>query len=614
MSWVEPVGYLRLLRGIPLEPGYENTLYFITATEQYNYFFNHPGISFDKLSYTRYNRGIIRVARNIRECYDINYLMYCNDTGGPPSGNRKWFYCFVTEVNYISEGTTEIVFQPDVLQTWMFNYTLGKCFVERQHTETDEIGEWIEDEGLDPGPYIYEEYEKLPEFDNWSVVVAANFEIEWVEVEGAYEIQTNMGGDIYAGLYSAINYHVFPIISTDAYGNVTYDTDQLSKLNQLFKQMHTAVGDYTDQIVAVFMIPTAFATPAALSSREAYHRTINFYKKIPLIDQSQRWTYYDDNGQLTHPANNKIYTYPYTACLVTNQQNYSSVFPYEFLNPGSSVCTFRLEGLVSPVTECQLIPLLYKGVNQNYLEKIPLSGFPLCSYTTDSFEAWLAQATLGTVRAGLNLYGSIQQANVTKTSGMMSTINPIASDGPFSSGPYDVPGIPSGDKNSVYKHIADKQSRNRGRAFMNMAKTNELTAVFDSLMDVGKSMIANFPFSGNQSSGLGVATKSFGFRFYNARLTDNYAKRIDSFFSKFGYKLSRNMVPNRYARVRWTYLKTSNVNFTMCNMPTDIAEEIRNIYNNGVTWWKALWHMDGTIFVDDNPVGDYDYGPNSLRT
>ncbi|MBR4330874.1 MAG: hypothetical protein IKP71_13615 [Candidatus Riflebacteria bacterium] len=617
MSWVEPVGYLRLLRGIPLEPSYENTLYFTSTTEQYNYFFNHPGISFDKLSYTRYNRGIIRVARNIRECYDVNYLMYCNDTGASPSGNRKWFYCFVTEVNYISEGTTEIVFQPDVLQTWMFNYTLGRCFVERQHTETDEIGEWIEDEGLEPGPYIYEPYQDLAEFKDWSVVVAANFRAEYTS-NFHWDFHLNDGGDVYGGIYSAINYHFFHVFTIEN-GSIAVDQASVELLNSLFKEIVGTNYDHSDQIVSVFMVPSAFNTATVIPrpginqiGYTPYSVGKVFEKKIPIQYTQYRWTLHDPStGTVYYPRNNKIYTYPYTGMLVTNQQSYVSVYPYEFFNPGNPNCYFTLEGLLSPNTECQLVPRNYKNVDKNYMEKISLTGFPTCSYSTDSYKALLAQQLSGIIVGGANMYAGLKGAAMTMNTAQ-NTYAQLNKEGASILNNRSLKNSPA------TREQLDLQNKfgllhGRAKALEGIAFANGLNSVISGLSYIGKHLVAEFPYSANQSSALGVATESFGFKFYNVRITENYARKIDDFFTKYGYKIMRNSVPNHYARTRFTYLKLSDVNYTRCDMPTDIAEEITTIYKNGTTWWRALWHMSGDVLVDDNPVGDYDFGPNNLR-
>ena len=52
----------------------------------------------------------------------------------------KWFYAFITNVEYINNETSEITIEIDVMQTWHFDYTVNQCFVEREMAATDDIG------------------------------------------------------------------------------------------------------------------------------------------------------------------------------------------------------------------------------------------------------------------------------------------------------------------------------------------------------------------------------------------------------------------------------------------------------------------------------------------
>ncbi len=56
------------------------------------------------------------------------------------SFENKWFYAFVTEVSYVNNITSRVSFQLDVLLTWMGDFALKSCFVERQHAAADYIG------------------------------------------------------------------------------------------------------------------------------------------------------------------------------------------------------------------------------------------------------------------------------------------------------------------------------------------------------------------------------------------------------------------------------------------------------------------------------------------
>ena len=581
-----------MLKGVPLEPGYENTLYFTSELQQYRYFFNHDGYSFDRITYTRYNRNVVRVQKNIKYLYDANYLMYSNGGGGAPGAGSqiKWFYCFVKEINYINENVTEIVFEPDVIQSWLFAYDLGKCFVERQHTETDAIGEWLEQEDIETGPYVYDSYADfdvlgVPVFSSWDVVIAATFDVAVWDVHQEGGVITSIGvtswddeadGDIYGGVYSGLKFRSFHIVDVQN-NQAVVDETNLMYLNAFIREATAATK--SDGIVSIFMVPSAFTT-GLISETTPYVQQFTFDKKIPISNNTYRWYFTADSAgtpSATYPKNNKLYTYPYTSLLVTDQQGNSQEYRYEFLNGGAGVSTFvmELQGLTLPNVECQLVPIRYKGVAKNYAEKMTLANFPQCAYVIDSYKAWLAQQG-GALGVGLDIAGIALPAIIGTASG-------VARAGAAETTRQSI-GASSGIASSL---------SNAALQAGNLVRTH--------LVEQARPPRIN----GQQANSIGVATRSIGFKLYNARITETYAKIIDDYFTKYGYSLKRMMVPNNHARPYWTYTKTVGLNYTRCDMPGDIAEQITSIYNNGITWWRANFTLDSGGFTDYTNVGDY---------
>lgn len=75
-----------------------------------------PGLAKHSLTaqtYQRVNKGTMRVGLSADSCYDCNYLMFQNSGFG-----SKWFYAFITSVEYVNNAVTEITFEIDVMQTW----------------------------------------------------------------------------------------------------------------------------------------------------------------------------------------------------------------------------------------------------------------------------------------------------------------------------------------------------------------------------------------------------------------------------------------------------------------------------------------------------------------
>lgn len=124
------------LYSIPeLDQEYKNTFDFTNGTSQTNYFLSKLGISlyggdtanvgFINYMYVRDNK--IKIEANIDALLGYNYLSFCNNTSG------RTYYAFITSKEYISDKVTQINYEIDVMQTYMFDYTLMDCLVDRCH-------------------------------------------------------------------------------------------------------------------------------------------------------------------------------------------------------------------------------------------------------------------------------------------------------------------------------------------------------------------------------------------------------------------------------------------------------------------------------------------------
>ena len=167
MPYIQPDGLVQFFGDIGLSPNYENTLYFASESAKNTYFSNITRIAqATSLTYSRENRGFIRVELPMSTMYDVGYMRFKNS-----SFENKWFYAFVKKVNYINNITTEVEFELDVMMTWMGVFSLKQCFIERQHTETDNIGEHIEDEKLATGEYVCEGRSRTAFFTDYRIAL-----------------------------------------------------------------------------------------------------------------------------------------------------------------------------------------------------------------------------------------------------------------------------------------------------------------------------------------------------------------------------------------------------------------------------------------------------------
>ena len=130
---VTPQGLLYLCK-TPLKNDYKNQLTFNNLNAQQTYFNTTIQFSFSDYTYIKKD-NTITVGKNIDEIIGCNYLFYRN-----VGFTTKYYYCFITNMEYINEDVTRLTIETDVFQTWMFQIVYNRCFVEREHVNNDSIG------------------------------------------------------------------------------------------------------------------------------------------------------------------------------------------------------------------------------------------------------------------------------------------------------------------------------------------------------------------------------------------------------------------------------------------------------------------------------------------
>ncbi len=153
--------YVDIFSGVPLEIGTSHTILFDNVAAQKSYFDSKKIVSgtFTNISYQRHASGVMRLEAQMTLLGTANYLRFCN-----PTFENREFYAFIVDITYINNSTVEISYVIDVLQTWMFEYTVNPCFVSREHAETDNVGDNRVNEGLDTGPFVQA---GLEEINHW---------------------------------------------------------------------------------------------------------------------------------------------------------------------------------------------------------------------------------------------------------------------------------------------------------------------------------------------------------------------------------------------------------------------------------------------------------------
>ena len=541
--YIQPNTTVRLLTGVPLDNTYAHTIYFANATAQRQYFESKgkQGCLFSNQSYQRYAKGTIRLSKSADDIYDCNYMMFQNTSYG-----NRWFYAFINNINYISNTVCEIEYEIDVIQTWFFDVTLLRSFVEREHSITDVAGDNIVPEKVNIGEYWHGQNIETEMFDDYCCIICCPYmrvsvlgQYKWLNISSDIplppkNIQHLMNGLFYTVVKSEVDMGVF-----------------MYELND---------QGLADSIVSIYPIPSDF---------------VSTYSSGDVLDgtpASKGYTYFENKpttlGSYT-PKNKKLLTYPYNKFVISTSDGNTREYAFEWF---SSSVRFNIYPNLLENASFKAVPINYKGRAFDYEDTAMLTDFPLTSYVTDSFKAWLAQ---NKTRLALQTASGIASAGFGEIVAGSQMLTPVT------------------------KVLSKKGAEMMAKGYDQMA-TEGVRGVGGVISEIISHGINRYHAGGSADGSLEIAMQKKDFIGYQYFVNPKNAEIIDDFFNCYGYATHRVKIPNRNARPHWTYVKTIDINLES-NAPADDTNKIASIYDKGITFWRNASEV-GRYDLDNSPV------------
>lgn len=517
-----PTSVINICSGVRLDNRYDHSIWFADAQAQREFFAGKVVKTFSAYSYLRKSWSI-KVQASMEQAKTWNYLYFQNGPAGNPGG--KVYYYFITNIEYINDNTVELFLDLDVIQTYLFDFDLLSCFVERQHTTTDVIGANTVDEGLELGEPVTNSVIDVPVLKSMAIMILATINPNYAD--SATPVQALAGN--YNGVFSGLKCWAVDGSRWAEWGN---------KLDDLSK--------YADGIVAMWMYPKSLIV---LGGESTWAQDELCKPVESFVSNGQTFGYDGRPSALDGyaPKNNKLLTYPYQFLYASNNAGASAIYRYErFYDPLRH--NFALYGCISPEGNVFMVPCDYNGVERDFDQGLSLGGFPTCAWDSDIYKMWLAQN-----QNQLNVAGG--DAVIKAGAGIIGGIASVAM-GNVAGGVAGVATAYSGAK-----QIAD-------------------------LVAQKKDMQAQPPQArGTHSSSTNITAGKQTFTLYYKSINAEMARIIDDYFTMYGYKLNRVQVPNINARPAFTYVKTigCKIQGTMC---TEDIVRIESIFDRGITFWK----------------------------
>ena len=237
------------------------------------------------------------------------------------------------------------------------------------------------------------------------------------------------------------------------------------------------------------------------------------------------------------PKNKKCFTEQFYKISITNADGEQMIFSLEdFLLPDQQNQYFNLVECVDVEPSVCLFPVNFRSQGTNYNNGLSLGAMPQCALTVDNYQAFLNQnqnsLRISQISSVFNLAQNLATGNALGTVGALE-------------------GIAS--KKASIEDVKFKPDTVSGLAGSN------------GYMKYKKGL--------------------YKFTFRVSAPDYDCIKKIDDFFSVYGYATNAVKVPNISARPHWNYVKTRGCKI-VGNMPADAIARCQSFFDSGLTYWR----------------------------
>jgi len=541
MAYISPSGTIELMKGVNLDNRYMHTLYFASVSARDNYFTPLVTNRYTNQMYTRVNNGIIKVRAFCEDINDVTYLRFQNRPNG------RYYYAFVTAVEYINENNTRITFEIDVMQTWYFGGTakINPCFVKRMHVSDDTFRKHLEPEPVGSEMYRMDllNTEGGGSFGEYSVIINSTTEPEKEKL-------------MLSGIFCGTEYHAA----------------KTTNANLVKGFIEDALGswDYNErksEITDLYMFPTEYCTIDLSGGTNS--------KTIKVYGTSASNTY--------NPINKKLYTYPYAFLYATTFGGDNAEYRWEYFDSEvmpNGVIDFFAESCEAGGGEIICYPDVYNGIDHNYDARLTINNFPKCSYAIDAYQAWVASG-------GQTRYNA--SADILNQRGMIA----------FGRSASDLVGGMMSVNKITEQAVNNNSDLALANAFLGVVKTGinvgtNIDERLTTLQEAKNKLEFSFKDAmyqpnivvGDQNCNTSVGKKFLGLYFYNCHVDPVEMVRIDNFFSTYGYSINEVVTPLDHGRPYWNFLQTEGAQVSG-DMPASSKEAIARILDGGIFFWNS---------------------------
>lgn len=568
---------------VPWSNDYAHVRHYTSLSSQYTdihgLMFNHT------IDYTYIDKNRrLKVQLNSDQLRHVNYCMFKNN-----SSTNRWIYCFVSDITYVNDATTEVELEVDIFQTYLIgtDWTIPPCFVERETVASENDAYLFTNEPDFPLVYTCTslvEKRFLPggiiafstEDPYYNPSFQALFNDGWATKPAGISLEH--------GIVRGANAYYIPY-KKDSHGEISNFDDVQSWLQ------HITQAGAIDAISALFTVPDFAIDP----NFEGFSTTVTSKPRLETEYQSSLmgpiWGTTVDGYT---PHNKKLLYYPYTYCRLTDFNGNIAELRYELAElkgPNSNCIEFQIKYEATGTCQALVYPSQYMGIKYNLDNGIVTNCGAPCSWSNDQFTSWLAQNS-GAIVAGV----------LTDTAAMATGLKGIST---------ATKALRGAEKLTQAKHLSAGGKRyanflaDKAEGSLSSAKGRTGEAALGAgadlldIYDQSKKPALN---RGASSYDLMAMSGMQGVRACRIQVKAELARNIDKFFDTWGYTIEQVKEINVTSRKSWNYVKTSGsmprsvtggvssgskVFSGGQGTPSDALATIKSQFDAGITFWHT---------------------------
>lgn len=367
--YINPNTTIVLCANVPLTNDNKNTILFGSQNEQIGYFNSKSVGSATQVSYTRHTNNYVDLNFNFSNSKNVNYLYFKNE-----NHENKYYFCYVTNFEYINENCTRFYFEIDYMQTFLFDVEYKACFVEREHVNSDIVGEHTIFENVESGN-MYSTYQVSRMINGVLVPVMVTTD---VLPDGTSTVNY---GSYSNGIFNGLNFYAINPYQNQGSINYYYIQDYLRTLKTLNKM---------DSIVCIYMYPINLLSGVTFGQNVGFVEIQNANMVTYSIQKNTLTSsmFKNINGVSYVPKNNKLYSNQFNSLIVENGNG--GAVEYDINKFFENTIVFSIFGALTPSGDTRLIPFGYclpSELNNEY--GLVGGGYPQCAWVSDYYSSWL---------------------------------------------------------------------------------------------------------------------------------------------------------------------------------------------------------------------------------